>query len=77
MTFWPGDTVGDRFTVTRLVAYMGNPDCTSWRCTRLGSHQRDDGTWDAGKCYGWHCSLCDAPCGLYGHHDCPRAGDTA
>lgn len=76
MTVFPGDTVGGRFKVERLVAYQGNADCTSWQCTRRGSHQRADGSWEPGECFGWHCALCDAPCSMYGH-DCPRAGDVA
>lgn len=76
MTLWPGDTIG-RFAVERLVAYRGNQDCASWECTRVGSHQREDGTWDMGRCVGYHCPLCDAPTNSYGHHDCSRAGDVA
>ena len=38
MTVFPGDVVGDRFAAQRLVAYQGNADCTSWECTRVGSH---------------------------------------
>lgn len=75
MTIFPGDEIGG-FTVQRLVAYQGNPDCQFGGCTRRGSHQREDGTWDMGDCYGWHCSLCDAPTSMMGHQ-CPRAGDVA
>jgi hypothetical protein len=70
---WPGDEVhgqdGETFTLSRQVAYRGNPDCTYLGCTR-------DGRKPLGEpgCYGWHCSLCDAPCSMMGH-DCPRAGD--
>lgn len=73
MTVFPGDTVG-RFKIDRLVAYQGNPDCTYAGCTRRGSFMRTDGTWHPGECYGWHCSLCDAPTSMMGHK-CPRAAD--
>lgn len=74
MTLWPGDEIiaddGETFRVERLMAYRGREGCTSWQCTRLNSRMRNDGTWDAGDCYGWHCSGCDAPTSMMGH-DCP------
>lgn len=76
MTIWPGDIIegddGQRFEIERLVAYQGKPDCDSWACTRRGSRQREDGTWDMGECFGYHCSLCDEPTSMYGHRDCPK-----
>ena len=76
MSIWPGDVLegddGGRFTLERIVAYQGMNGCTSWSCTRRGSHQRPDGTWGLGECFGWHCSLCDEPTSMMGH-DCPRA----
>lgn len=72
---WPGDVVkgdnGREFTISRLVAYQGKEGCTSWSCTRRGSLMREDGTWDAGTCFGWHCSGCDEPTSMMGH-DCPK-----
>jgi hypothetical protein len=73
---FPGDDVGG-FELQRLVAYQGKPGCEDWRCTRRGSKQNEDGTWDMGECMGYHCPLCDQPANSYGHHDCPRAGDVA
>lgn len=74
MTLWPGDEVGGRFRVERLVAYQGKADCRDARCTRRGGHMREDGSWDLGECFGWHCSLCDAPCSSQGHN-CPRSSE--
>lgn len=68
---WPGDRPGDVIR-NRLVAYRGNPDCTSLTCTRDGRKPLTEP-----GCFGYHCSLCDAPCSSQGHFNCPRAGDVA
>lgn len=46
--------------------------CESWACTRMGSTQRRaDGSWDKGRCVGYHCPYCGESCSMMGH-DCVR-----
>jgi len=71
VTIFPGDEVGG-FRIERLVAYRGNPDCTNPTCTRDGRKPLTEP-----GCFGWHCSLCDAPCSSQGHFNCPRAHEVA
>lgn len=47
------------WTPGEQIAYRGKKDCTNPTCTR-----RD---FRSGDCWGWHCSLCHAPCGSQGH----------
>lgn len=72
MTLFPGDEIvgedGQRFELGPMVAYRGREGCENWSCTRREP--------PPGACYGWHCSLCDAPTNMYGHK-CPREADRA
>lgn len=60
----PGDIVtadsGARFVIHEPIAYQGDDDCTNMTCSR-----RD------GKCVGYHCPTCGAPCSMMGHK-CPE-----
>jgi hypothetical protein len=50
------------------VAYRGKVGCTDVTCTRSVT--------DDVRCFGWHCSVCDRPCSMQGHHGgCPEVRD--
>lgn len=70
------ELVGGRFQLGHHVAMRGLEGCTSWQCTRRGSCQREDGSWDPGECVGYHCPVCLAPTSMYGHR-CPDRGEAA
>lgn len=77
----PGDILegdnGMRFVIAEgPVAVQGVQGCTSWECTRRGSYQREDGTWDPGECMGYHCATCGQPSSMVGHRNC-AAGEAA
>lgn len=56
------------YTIIAPLCYQGKEGCESVTCTHTGVRQREDGTWDLGRCIGYHCSYCDQPCGSQGHN---------
>lgn len=49
-----------------LMAYQGDPDCTSMLCRRyFGADNRI-----TPGCIGWHCAVCCEPSSQYGHSEC-------
>jgi hypothetical protein len=54
-------TDGTRWVVGERLAYQGDTTCRNATCTRVD-----------GRCVGWHCAVCGAPCSSQGHHNCPE-----
>lgn len=52
------------YRIIAPLAYQGKADCENVTCTRFYDHARGS----LGRCMGWHCSYCDAPCGSQGHN---------
>jgi hypothetical protein len=49
----------DDYTLIGPLTYRGKVGCQNVTCTRH-TDVKD-------RCYGWHCSYCDAPCSYQGH----------